>query len=629
MKKLLLILICVLVVATLCVPNIALAETKVANDVHFIAPTGMALVGDYLLVSDNVADNQSAILCFDISNANAHVFTHLLDKQAVNLTSSNGRLFVIFADCFVEYKIANDKKSLEVVETFNFANVIDVCVGMLDIIYQNNPKETIYFLQHGELVDYLKFVAYKDDGSQGEGDTNITMANAVDCVALPNNSANDKGNFVYVSGKNANGTNAIVRWCGVLGQFTNDPLNQNGVVYAGNFALLGIATNNRDYPVVYGAKSMFNLNYIQSTSNHFSAEQGFEDFGSEEHNIVKVASSTTHLVILNDNNQLQVYQLVDGADGSALSATHSVIGSDQVKTAVPTAYTGFTLAKSSGYPTNIIYKTADDNTSIQSILTKDQVTEFVILDYEGAEKSSYYYVFVNGKFGWIKKSDNATTPDTDAKIEIVNSKVSDKVTYNAKFNSLGKVYIYDLPCSNDNIRKLIDTVEQTGDEMTEVKVLQQFKENNIIWYYVEYGTNKCGFVKSTDIGQFTATYVGPMDAVLDKQINASLFNAVTLHMTKELSPDSMFSFDGINPVKLYSGDWVKLIEMDEQAGAALIQVVCENGETAFGWVESNRLVEIDAITTNAIVGFVALGIALILAIIFACVFIKRKKSVKK
>ena len=91
----------------------------------------------------------------------------------------------------------------------------------------------------------------------------------------------------------------------------------------------------------------------------------------------------------------------------------------------------------------------------------------------------------------------------------------------------------------------------------------------------------------------------------------------------------MFSFDGINPVKLYSGDWVKLIEVDEEAGAALIQVVCDNGETAFGWVESNRLVEIDAITTNAIVGFVALGIALILAIIFASVFIKRKKSLRR
>ena len=630
MKKLLLILICALVVATLCLPNVALAETKVANDVHFIAPTGMALVGDYLLISDNVADNQSAILCFDIANGNAHVFTHLLDKQAVNMTSSNGRLFVIFADCFVEYRIADDKKSLEVVETFNFPKVIDVCISTWDVIYQNNPQEKIYFLQDGDLVDSLKYVDYKTDGSHGEGTTGITIANGVDCVALSNDSANDKGNFVYVSGKNADGKNAIVRWNGVLGSdISNDPLNKNDVVYSGNFTLLGIATNNRDYPVVYGAKSMFNLTYIQSANNHFSAEQGFEDFGAEEHDIVKVASSNTHLVILNDNNQLQVYQLVDGTGGSALSATYEVIGSDQVQTAVPTTYTGFTLAKSSGYPTNIIYKTNNADTSIESILTKDQVTEFVILDYAGAENSGYYYVFVNGKFGWIKKSDNATTPDTDAKIEIVNTKVSDKVTYNAKFNSLGKVYVYDLPCSNDNIRKLIDTPTQTGDEMTEVKILQQFKEENVTWYYVEYLEGKRGFVKSTDIGQFTATYVGPMDAVVDKQINASLFNAVTLHMTKELLPDSMFSFDGINPVKLYSGDWVKLIEVDEQAGAALIQVVCENGETAFGWVDSSRLVEIDAITTNAIVGFVGLGIAVILAIIFASVFISRKKKVRK
>ena len=145
-----------------------------------------------------------------------------------------------------------------------------------------------------------------------------------------------------------------------------------------------------------------------------------------------------------DNNQVQIYQLISGASGTELSSTDIIIGSDQVDAQVPTTYTIFTLAKSSGYPTNIIYKTNDDKTSVDSILTKEQVDTFIILGYEGHENASYYYVFVNGKFGWIKKSDNATTADTDSKIEIVDTKVSDKVSYNAKFSSLGNVYIYNL-----------------------------------------------------------------------------------------------------------------------------------------------------------------------------------------
>ena len=123
MKKLLLILICVLVASLLFTTVVAGAESKVTNDVHLIAPTGIAIVGDYLLISDNVADNQSAILCFNIGDgSNSHQFTHLLDKQAVGLTSSNGRLFVIFADSFVEFEIADSVNTLTKVEEFGFAN---------------------------------------------------------------------------------------------------------------------------------------------------------------------------------------------------------------------------------------------------------------------------------------------------------------------------------------------------------------------------------------------------------------------------------------------------------------------------------------------------------------------------
>lgn len=619
MKKLLLILICVLVVAV-CLPTFVVAETSstttetVANDVHFIAPTGIALVGDYLLVSDNVADDQSAILCFDIANGNAHKFTQIIDKEIVSLSSSNERLFAIFADSFVEYKIADDAKSVEVAETFAFENVIDVCVSKL------GSDDTIYFLQKGSKNDSLKYVISNNES----GNTNLTIAKAYDCLALTDGT----NNYVYIAGKDSDGNNDIRRWgCKNGWSIGEDILNLNRVTYSPAFELLGIIANNRQYPVVYGSKSMYNLKN-NGESNPFLATDGsFADFSSQTHDFVDVTSNATYLAILNSNNQMQIYLL----DGEKRGESKGEIGSDQVSTAVPTAFTGFTLAKSTGYPTNIVYKTCDDKTSVESILTKGDVGEFVILNYDGCEASAYYYVFVSGRFGWIKKSDSATITNAtivDEKIAIINTKVSDKITYNAKFNTLGKVYIYDLPSSNDGIRKKLDEVSQSGSTMKDVTILQQFRENDITWYYVEYGTGARGFVKNSDVGYFTATLVTPVDAVLDKQVNASLFNAVTLHMTKDLSPETTMTYDGTNPVKLYSGDWVKLIETDEESGASLIQVVSADGTTTYGWVESSRLIETDQITTNAIVGFSAFGFAVILAIVFMTVFIKRRKKIK-
>lgn len=620
MKKLLLILICVLVVAV-CVPTFVVAEASsgtttetVANDVHFIAPTGIALVGDYLLVSDSVADNQSAILCFDIANGNAHKFTQIIDKEIVSLSSSNGRLFAIFADSFVEYKIAEDVKSVEVVETFAFEKVIDVCVGKL------GSDDTIYFLQKGNKDDSLKYVVANNES----GDTNLTIANALDCLALTDGT----NHYVYVAGKDKDGNNAIIRWgCKNGWSIGGDILNQNHVNYSPAFELLGIVANNRQYPVVYGAKSMYNLKDNGESNPFLATDASFADFGSQTYDFVDVTSNATYFAILNSNNQMQIYLL----DGEKRGESKGEIGSDQVSTAVPSTFTGFTLAKSTGYPTNIVYKTKDNKTSVESILTKDDVGEFVILNYDGCESSSYYYVFVSGRFGWIKKSDSATITNgtiVDEKIAVISTKVSDKVTYSAKFNTLGKVYVYDLPSSNDGIRNKLDEVSQSGSAMKDVTILQQFRENDVTWYYVEYGTNARGFVKSSDVGYFTATLVTPIDAVLDKQINASLFNAVTLHMTRDLSPDTVMTYDGTNPVKLYSGDWIKVIEVDEQAGASLIQVVSTDGTTTYGWVESSRLIETDQITTNAIVGFSAFGFAVILAIVFMTVFIKRKKKLK-
>ncbi len=614
MKRLTLIFVCALLVVALVVPSVVLAESKVANDVHFIAPVGIALVGNNLLIADNVADEQSAILCFDVTtNSNVHKFTFLLEEQAKNISTSGERIFVVFESKFVEYKISTDGKGLEQVKVFEQPNVIDVAVGKLGVD-ASSMAETIYFLQSGKNADSLKYI--KNDGTAGTIN-GMDVPTAYSLLAI----SSGEEHFVYVAGANADGSNSVTRWGSMHGwSISDDTLNANGISYAQGFELKGITTNNRNYPIVYGEKSMYNLN--ENGNNGYIAEQVFADFSANEHKNVKVIASTDKLVLLNSNNQVNIYTL----NGTELDASsYSTIGSDKVGTQIPTEYTAFTLAKSTGYPTNIIYKTTDEQTSIQSIMTKDQVAEFLILHYDGCENSNYYYVLVGNKFGWIKKSDGATSPDTDGKIAIIDTKVSDKVTFNAniKFSSLGKVYVYDLPNSNPTTAKLIDTVTQTADTQTPVKILQQFKEGNIVWYYIEYN-QKFGFVKSSEIGNITATANEDIVIVDNFKVNSTLFGAVNLYMTSDLENGEKVTIDGKKEAKLYSGDWVKVLE--QKGNASLVQIVEKDGTVSYGWVDSSRLISINSMTTNSIVGLVALGLAIILTVVFIVIFVKRKKK---
>ena len=91
-----------------------------------------------------------------------------------------------------------------------------------------------------------------------------------------------------------------------------------------------------------------------------------------------------------------------------------------------------------------MYKTTDASTSISEIKT-DYTGQFIILDFEGAEDLPFYYVLIGDKFGWVQKSDGVTLPQNDSRLTIVNTQISQDVTYKAKFTSLNTVFIYRCP----------------------------------------------------------------------------------------------------------------------------------------------------------------------------------------
>ncbi len=84
------------------------------------------------------------------------------------------------------------------------------------------------------------------------------------------------------------------------------------------------------------------------------------------------------------------------------------------------------------------------------------------------------------------------------------------------------------------------------------------------------------------------------NVVGDKKINSTLFEAVKMYLSPELEESELVHDKDGNLIKLYSGDRVTVVL--EQDGKSYIQVRKTDGTCSFGWVESNRLIGLHAIT---------------------------------
>ena len=99
-----------------------------------------------------------------------------------------------------------------------------------------------------------------------------------------------------------------------------------------------------------------------------------------------------------------------------------------------------------------------------------------------------------------------------------------------------------------------------------------------------------------------------------------------MYLSPELEESELVHDKDGNLIKLYSGDRVTVVL--EQDGKSYIQVRKTDGTCSFGWVESNRLIGLHAITSNAIVGLSLLAVAIALSSLLLIVFFKRKKRIK-
>ena len=620
------------------VPTVVFADSEPANTaediIYFLNPTAITTVGDYLFVADKIEDNRSAILCFDIANDSpVYKYTHEVDGNVTNLAAkSNSELYAILSDKIVELSVGN---SLTETNSWNVANAVDVayCVDILA-----SEGKTEYILKVEELV------------RNNVSGNIVTFTNGIACVAIDNNVYylyEDNSN-IYC--KNYDGNQHTHPKNGLNNAQPTDP-----TYYLTSFAPKGMFVWEGDKVTLFDDSLIRYIKFDEETCslltllNYTSAG----NINPENASIEDVATHNNRLYILNDKNKIEVYKNVE-TNGFELVAT---IGSDEVQQNVPTAndYTSFTLVRAKGYPANIVFKTTGEN-SLADIET--EATEYIVIGYDGASASHFYYVFVrdvngNYKFGWVKKSDNAESLGDDDKLEVVNTNWSNdsNVQYKTSFTTLNAVYIYDVPCSQYQGH----TFTQTASNRTEVTVWQQFEEinsdGNITWLYVSYKdgeTTKTGFVRNTDVGKFSI-HVENTKIIADCKINSTLFSSVRVYMFNDpdkMTDDNIAVFrvptvqkdengndvtvyveEAVPP--LYSGHRVSVIS--EENGIALIQIIRKSDNAvAFGYVYSNQLIGVDEITTNAAVGLTLLTIAIVLAVVLIVVYVQRrkKKSVK-
>lgn len=606
--------------------TIANAETTESHDIYLIDPTAVATVGNYLYIADNVDGSQGVVMRFEIAaNGQPTKDTTVLTtgKRIVGLSGSDiriteadgtiGTLYVIYESEAVLYDVAADGSLTQNANTYT--HITDATIGnktLVDVTVRlhTNDAKAIYVLYN----DSIDLYVVDKDGKIETGSLPIKNGKSL---------FYSEGYIYFISEVN---NVSICQRIGSLGLIDRTYTAPANIAPTGGFSFK-TEDGQTAIPALYNKTDIEFLQGVGSDKANFATLNGNDDL-----TVLDIAAVTSTVFVLDSNKQVRVYVKTTTEN---FKRTDIHVGSDTVSQSFPTdqtKFTAYTLARSKGYPTNIVYRTTDTATSIAKVEDKFDGT-FIVLDYDGSTSCPYYYVLIGNKFGWVKKSSAEATPGTDEKIAVISSKVNDTVSLKAKLSTLSNVYVYALPFGEaDNF-----TYTQSANDMTEVDLLQTFKQTTdegvVTWYYISFddeGTTRKGFVKQDDLGHFSVDPKSTIGLEVEKanlKINATLFEAVTVYATADMTQGAeLYNANGI--VKLYSGDRVFLVEKSEDGRAAMICILHKDNAVDYGWIDANRLINVNSITANTIAGLSFLGGAIILGILLLVVFkIKKKKSV--
>lgn len=604
MKKFIGICILLVLIVAAIVPTtlFATADTaEVASDIiYFINPTAITTVDNYLFVADNIESGRTALLCFDITeNQPQYLYTYELNGYVENLSPkmSDG-LYVVLPKQVIEYAVSREGLTEQVViDLTGYGNGIDVTYAL----YGDIP--TAFVLTNDNLYRY-------DSGNTVLRKLTTSNLTATQSVVTLNDSTGNATYIYYLC-------NGI---CNIFNGTNREPLDPLNIVnLPANFGILELYNFSGD---TLGIRNQNLIGYVDSKGTN-STWVELLDYSDGIRNVV---ANNDRLYILNNKNKLEVF----ARNNEGIMSNAATVGSDTLMQNVPTEYTSYTLARSIGYPSNIIYKTIAEN-SIEEIDT--QASEYIILGYNGEQNSNYYYVLTGNKFGWVKKSDNAPSANEDSQLQVIDTRYSVEadVTHKVKFASLNAVWVYPLPRESFTPT----SYEQTATTMKDVTVLQRFTEKKtgdaIVWYLVSFdvdGQIKTGFVKEEVVGHIyiSVTDNAIQNALGKRKVNALLFQSVDVYASAELDENNLAYNQNEEQMILRSGQRVTLISLSEDGKAALVQIVYGDGTSSYGYIAASYLIGTNALTTNAIVGLVLLLVAIILLIVLLVGYTKKKKK---
>lgn len=648
MKKLLITTLSILLVCALVAP-FGVASAMEQTAIYFFDPVSMVVVDNTLYVADKVDNNKSVLWCFSVTETtHNYLARYEFDSSIVNLSSSNGQLFVLYADCIEVYTpvASSTTHQLGQAEVLSLPNAVDICHGIYSVF--DITRDVLYYIDASGLLHCYEPTTQSNDVLNA---TAFDTSKPMSLVSLDQ--------IMYVC---ANGTVSLFQYQKMptvdLDGTEDDQYvdfnvgSRNGITYFPDFTIQGIffyEADNQFAIAVYNSNDLYKIEYNKAdrcytaTNPLGSLDQRYGEiidvaqFNNQQANYLFVLNND-HTIVKYSLNADKIYQpLPDSAEGG------NIIGSDIVTgLQIPTSFSGYTLAKPNGYPANIIYKTENSATSNDEIVS-DFDGEYIILHYAGDHLAPYYYVLAylpnsNGeygyKYGWVIKSDelrDKMAPEEDSKIAVIDNSLDSALSYNAKFNSLNGVYIYDLPLSDSNQTAF----SQTATTMTDVNILQSFTENAADgstkqWYYVSYATTNngvqhvhTGFVPAAQVSYITAVGAntsGPIVGLM--KINSSILSKVDVY---DVNGQPALDQNG-NPISLYSGDLVNVISIDEQ-GKALVQIEDKHtGQYSYGYIDSTYLMGRMELSNNSILGLSVLGGALLLTLVFGVIFLRRRKS---
>lgn len=599
------------------------AASSETTNLRLVNPVAICAIDNALFVADNITENNSIVLCFDISkDTPTYLFTTSVERTIVNLAETNGKLAVIYADGVDKYDVSSSQLTLnnEGSQIATTANIVDVTYG--HITFQSTAFDAEFFIGNEAK---LKFY------SGGQVSQSIDTPNAIACL--------EHDGYVYFLFE---GNNEVV--CKRFSESgisfdSSDSFNNNTTLEITPKGIFSCQKGDKNELVLYSKTSFC---CMTSDGSEYKFKSGNLLFNyaelSADNTIADACSNGNKVFVLNDKHEVEIFsQTQDDKGNWEFELNEATIGTDTItlNDALPQIenFNSYTLAKSTGYPTNIVYKTEDANTSITEVVT-DQTDNFIILGFDGADELPFYYVLVGNRFGWVKKSDGATTVESDEKLTVISTNPVG-VTQKAKFLSANSVSIYKLPITHlpDENRPIQTTFSQTLTTAKDVTVLQRFVEKTstgeVVWYYVEYehdGKTAKGFVQQGTIGNFyTTTAAEGISYEDDMKINASLFEGVMIYISEDLAEKDELCDSNGNVLKLRSGAAVKAIKKNADGTATYVEVT-QNGVTTYGWVPTENLIDRHNVTTNAAVGLCILVAASFCALVLLLLVKHRNKK---